>query len=100
MALLPVAEALERILEGAVAGSDEQVDLLGASGRVLAQPVAANFSQPPFDASAMDGYAVRGSDVEELPARLTVIGEAAAGHPFSGQVANGQAVRIFTGAPV
>jgi len=100
MALLPVADALRRILEGAEAGSAEEVDLIAASGRVLAEPIAAKFSQPPFDASAMDGYAVRGADVAELPAKLKVIGEAAAGHPFSGSIASGEAVRIFTGAPV
>lgn len=100
MALLPVSEALSRILDGAVPSGPEVVDLIAASGRVLAQPVVAKFSQPPFDASAMDGYAVRSPDVESLPARLQVIGEAAAGHPFTGGVASGQAVRIFTGAPV
>src|SRR5262249_28259444 len=50
--------------------------------------------------SAMDGYAVRAADVGTLPAALTVVGTAAAGHPFSGRVGIGEAVRIFTGAPV
>lgn len=100
MALLPVSEALARILDGAAPAGAEDVDLIAASGRVLAEPVVAKFSQPPFDASAMDGYAVRGADVATLPASLTVIGEAAAGHPFEGDVASGQSVRIFTGAPV
>lgn len=100
MALLSVPDALARILDGAEPSASEDVELLSAHGRVLAKPLAAKFSQPPFDASAMDGYAVRGADVCSLPASLTVIGEAAAGHPFEGEVAAGQAVRIFTGGAV
>ncbi|SDP25348.1 molybdopterin molybdotransferase [Filomicrobium insigne] len=100
MAPLSVPEALARILDGVRATEMEEVDLFGGRGRILASTLTAQFSQPPFDASAMDGYAVRDADVATLPARLTVIGEAAAGHPFAGTVAEGQAVRIFTGAPV
>jgi len=97
---LSVDEALERILAGADPLPPESVAIAGARGRVLAQPLAAKLTQPPFDASAMDGYAVRAADVARLPTTLDVIGEAAAGHPFGGRVAAGQAVRIFTGAPV
>lgn len=100
MAMLPVATALERILADAEPLAAETVDLLDAAGRVLASDVAARLTQPPFDTSAMDGYAVRGADVAELPALLTVIGEAAAGHGFPGCVGRGEAVRIFTGAPL
>ena len=74
MALLPVSEALARLLDGA--------------------------GQPPFDASAMDGYAVRASDRAALPARLRVVGTAAAGKRFKGEAGVGDAVRIFTGAPM
>jgi molybdopterin molybdotransferase len=100
MALLPVADALAMILKEAGPTGSETVGLLEAAGRVLAAPLAATLTQPPFDASAMDGYAVRAVDAATVPARLQVIGEAAAGHGFSGSIGAGQAVRIFTGAPV
>lgn len=77
----------------------ETVPLARAAGRVLAETVIAQRDQPPFAASAMDGYAVAGTDVA-AGARFTVIGEAAAGHRFAGAVARGQATRIFTGAPM
>lgn len=100
MALIPVAEALERLLDGAEPLAGENVPLFEAMDRVLAEPVVALRTQPPFDASAMDGYAVRAADLAALPARLSVIGTAPAGRSFAGSVATGQAVRIFTGAPV
>jgi molybdopterin molybdotransferase len=100
MALLSVAEALARVTDGVDPLEAERVPLTDALGRVLAEDLAAGLTQPPFDASAMDGYAVRAVDVAALPARLTVIGEAAAGCGFSGNVGAGEAVRIFTGAPV
>ncbi len=100
MALLPVDEALRRILDGASALGAERVDLLAAADRVLAEDVTANLTQPPFDASAMDGYAVRAADVASVPTALEVIGESNAGGPFAGEVGPGQAVRIFTGASV
>jgi molybdopterin molybdotransferase len=100
MALLSVAEALARVTQGLEPLKSETVPLDQAAGRVLAGDLAARLTQPPFDASAMDGYAVRGADVAELPARLRLAGEAAAGHAFGGEVGAGEAVRIFTGAPV
>ncbi|TPI50184.1 molybdopterin molybdotransferase MoeA [Mesorhizobium sp. B2-9-1] len=100
MALLPVTEALERLLDGVTALPGERVPLADAAGRVLAEPVVALRTQPPFDASAMDGYAARFSDVASAPALLEVIGMAPAGRGFSGTVGEGQAVRIFTGAPL
>jgi molybdopterin molybdotransferase len=100
MALLPVSDALERLLDGAEPTGTETVGLSEASGRVLAAPLHALRTQPPFDASAMDGYAVRVDDIAALPARLKVIGEAPAGKQFTGPVAQGETVRIFTGAPV
>jgi molybdopterin molybdotransferase len=100
MALLPVDKALERLLEGVEPLPSESVALADAFDRVLAKPVVALRTQPPFDASAMDGYAVRGADVAAVPARLTVIGQAPAGYSFAGKVGMGQAVRIFTGAPL
>ncbi|MEI9403128.1 gephyrin-like molybdotransferase Glp [Mesorhizobium argentiipisi] len=100
MALVPVAEALERLLDDATPLPGESVPLANAAGRVLAQPVVALRTQPPFNASAMDGYAVRSADVAAAPAQLEVIGMAPAGRGFSGTVREGQAVRIFTGAPL
>ncbi|MBZ9919471.1 MULTISPECIES: gephyrin-like molybdotransferase Glp [unclassified Mesorhizobium] len=100
MALLPVAAALERLLEGAAPLASESVSLLEAVDRVLAEPVVALRTQPPFNASAMDGYAVRAVDVASVPSRLSVMGVAAAGRGFDGAVGKAQAVRIFTGAPL
>jgi molybdopterin molybdotransferase len=71
-----------------------------ARGRILALPLAALLTQPPFDAAVMDGWAVRAADLATLPATLAVVGESAAGHPFAGRVGAGEAVRISTGAPV
>ena len=100
MALLPVAEALERLLDGAQPTGSESIPLIDAAGRVLAEPVTALRTQPPFNASAMDGYAVRAADVASVPAQLAVIGEAPAGRGFEGAVGKSLAVRIFTGAPL
>jgi molybdopterin molybdotransferase len=100
MALLSVEDAQARVLEGVEPTAPEAVAVARALGRILAGPLPALLTQPPFAASAMDGYAVRAGDVAALPATLTVIGEAAAGHPFPGRVGPGEAVRIFTGAPV
>lgn len=97
MALLPVADALKRILESATTLDAENVDLLHARGRTLAAPVISKLDNPPFDASAMDGYAVRAEDIASVPAPLSVIGEAGAGRPFTGTLKQSEAVRIFTG---
>ena len=98
--MIPVAEALEKILTGVMPLGPEQVGLRFASGRTLAQSLSASLTHPPFDASSMDGYAVRAGDVGKGPTTLAVIGESAAGRPFGGTVGPGQTVRIFTGAVV
>ena len=95
--LLPYAAALDRLLAGAVPLESEMVLLENCAGRVLAQPVAARLAQPPFDAAAMDGYALRWADLHR-PWR--VVGQSAAGHGWAGNLQAGQAVRIFTGAPL
>jgi molybdopterin molybdotransferase len=100
MAPLSVAEALAHVTKGLAPLETERVDLKEASGRVLAEDVAALMTQPPFDASAMDGYAVRAADVAALPVTLKLIGESAAGAGYRGKVRSGEAVRIFTGAPM
>ncbi len=97
--MISVEDALARLLNLVTPLEAETVPLRAASGRVLAQTVTARRDQPPFAASAMDGYAVRSEDVAP-GAQFTVIGEAAAGRRFGGTVAPGQAVRIFTGAPI
>lgn len=99
MALLAVEEALSRILTGLPHPESEVVSIEAAYRRVLAEDLPALLTQPPFDASAMDGYAVRSEDAT-LGARLRVIGAAQAGLSFSGDVRRGEAVRIFTGAPI
>src|SRR6476659_2085306 len=97
MALMPVAEALQRVLADARALPAETVKLNDALGRVLTENVVALRTQPPAAVSAMDGYAVRAADLATTPVTLTVTGEVAAGRPFAGQIGPGQAARIFTG---
>jgi molybdopterin molybdotransferase len=100
MSLMPVDEALAKLLVGVTPLGTELVSLEAANGRFLASPLASTRTQPPFAASAMDGYAIRHADLGLEPLTLTVIGEAPAGHRFTGRVEAGEAVRIFTGAPV
>ena len=97
MALISVAQALDHVLSHAVPLPPEQVPLDDALGRVLAADLEALRTQPPADVSAMDGYAARASDVATAPVELRVIGEVAAGRPFTSAVGTGQAARIFTG---
>ncbi|MFZ5932222.1 MAG: gephyrin-like molybdotransferase Glp [Pseudomonadota bacterium] len=98
--LISVEEALARITGALSLVGSEMVSIAQVHGRVLAQAVKSNRTQPPFAVSAMDGYAVRAGDVANVPAKLTVIGQAPAGGAFTGTVGPGQAVRIFTGGPV
>jgi molybdopterin molybdotransferase len=100
MALIPVEEARARILKNVKPLPAAGVTLEQALGRVLAKPLKAIRNQPPFDASAMDGYAVIAADVANPPATLRLIGLSAAGHGFKGRLKRGDCVRIFTGAPV
>ncbi len=98
--MLSVAEALERILAHVEPLPAETVPLAEAHARVLAEDIAAKLTQPPFPSSAMDGYAVRRQDVANPPARLKLAGTSAAGHPYRGRLAPGEAVRIFTGGAI
>lgn len=100
MALMPVAEALARVLAHATPLLPQHIGLQDAHGRVLAEDLAARRTQPPEDVSAMDGYAARAADVAQVPTTLKVIGEVAAGRPFAGSVMPGCAARIFTGGVV
>jgi len=97
--MISTAQALERLFALVAPLDTEEVGLAEAAGRVLAADVVAARAQPPFAASAMDGYALRRADLAE-GARLRVIGAAPAGRAFAGRVGPGEAVRIFTGAPV
>jgi molybdopterin molybdotransferase len=101
MSLISVEDALSRVLASVDKPVGiEHVPLAACAGRTLAEDVDARRDQPPFPASAMDGYAVRSADCAEVPATLRVIGTSAAGNRFSGTVGAMEAVRIFTGAPV
>ncbi len=95
MKLMPVEDARAAMLAEVAPLAGETIALKAAIGRVLAQDVAAVRDQPPFAASAMDGWALRSADA---PGTLTIVGESAAGHGYEGELNPGQAVRIFTGA--
>ena len=97
--MISVDEALNRLFALVSPTGVETVDLANAHGRILAAAAVAKRTQPPFPASAMDGYAVRAAEAR-VGAKLNVAGEAAAGHRFKQPLPVGQAVRIFTGAPV
>ena len=98
--MISVEEALARLLAPLSALPAEQVALADGLGRVLAEPAAARRTQPPFAVSAMDGYAVRAEDLEEIPATLKIVAEVPAGAGYAGRIEKGEAARIFTGAPM
>ena len=98
--MISVDEALKRITGAMLPMPVEQIALAEALGRVLAEDVVARRTQPPMAVSAMDGYAVRAKDVQELPVTLEVIGTSPAGHAYEGILRPNEAVRIFTGGPV
>jgi molybdopterin molybdotransferase len=101
MSLISVEDALSRVLASVEKPVGiEHVPLAACAGRTLAEDISALRDQPPFPASAMDGYAVRSADCAQVPATLRVIGTSAAGNRFSGTVGAMETVRIFTGAPV
>ena len=102
--LLPVKDALNRILSDFAALPAEQVDLFNAAGRVLAQDVASAFDLPPFDNSSMDGFALHAADrpnsPDETDVTVKVIGDIPAGVQPTLRLQPGQAARIMTGAPL
>jgi len=97
--MITVAEALDRLFALVTPLGAEDVPLTAALGRVLARPLAAARDQPPFAAAAMDGYAIRAADARP-GARLALAGESAAGRRAAVACGPGQAIRIFTGAPL
>jgi molybdopterin molybdotransferase len=99
--MISVEEALKRVLASAETPlGEETVALQAGYGRVLAHDLKALRTQPPFRNSAMDGYAIRSADAASAATTLTMVGESAAGRAFEGAVGPGEAVRIFTGAPM
>tara|TARA_R110002072_G_scaffold171065_1_gene324820 strand:+ start:4958 stop:6148 length:1191 start_codon:yes stop_codon:yes gene_type:complete len=98
--MITLDEALSRIAGALLPVSSEQVGLGDAFGRILAKPLVAERTQPPFSASAMDGYAVRSADLTGQTVRFQVTGESAAGHATSRPVGAGEAFRVSTGAPM
>jgi molybdopterin molybdotransferase len=99
-----VEQALAEILSHVRPLDAERVQVLDALGRVLAEEIVSDIDIPPFDNSAMDGYAVRAADIAgaspESPVRLAVTGSVAAGYVSQGRVQPGAAIRIMTGAPL
>ena len=98
--MIPVSEAIRIVVGRTEPLAAERVALGAALGRVLAEDAFADTDLPPFDRAQMDGYAVRSADLRETPARLRVVGEAAAGSGWRGTLQTGEAVRIMTGAPL
>jgi molybdopterin molybdotransferase len=99
--MISVAEALARVLASAPKPvGHESVTIEAALGRTLGSDLSALRTQPPFANSAMDGYALRAADIADVPTRLRIIGESAAGRAYPGTVGANEAVRIFTGAPM
>src|SRR6516165_788028 len=100
--MLELEEALKQILAAIPAPVSELVPLSQAQGRVLQENVVSQVDLPPFDNSAMDGYAVRAADVAkataDAPTKLSLAGRAAAGEVFQGEISDGQCVRLFTGS--
>ena len=98
--MISVEEALSRLLAPLEKLPLEQISIVDAIGRVLAEDVAARRTQPPFAVSAMDGYAVHAEDLAAVPVELRIVAEVPAGAGFGGHVGSGEAARIFTGAPM
>jgi molybdenum cofactor synthesis domain len=102
--MLEYEEALARVLAAVPAPKVERITFADADGRILAQDIASPIDLPPFDNSAMDGYAVRACDVasakSECPVSLRLMGRVAAGENFSGEVTPGNCIRLFTGSPL
>lgn len=101
---ISVNEALSIVLGDVMVLPAESVPLRDTLGRVLAEPIVARESLPPFANSSMDGFALQAADVSQAatgrPVTLRVVGEVAAGAPFEGEIGPGEAVRITTGAPM
>src|SRR5262245_47480066 len=98
--MISVDQALGIVLETVAPLEAEVVALESSLGRILRQDLHADIDLPPFDRARMDGYALKAEDAASAPVSLRLIGEVAAGSEFAGVVNRGEAVKIFTGAPV
>ncbi len=98
--LIPLEEALKTIIESVKPLGTKKVFLHESLGYILAEDIISDTDKPLFDNSAMDGFAVRYEDIRNVPAKLKVVGEYAAGTEESIEVQPGTAVKIFTGAPI
>lgn len=98
--MISVSEARAKILKDIHPVGTEVIALSAAAGRVMAENAHSRRTQPPADMSAMDGFAVRAADLTSIPVDLRIIGEVPAGGAYDGEVKAGEAVRIFTGAPL
>ena len=98
--MLTLEEALQRVLAAVPPPGVERMSLNDSTGRVLVEKLLSPIHLPPFDNSAMDGYAVRAEDIPAAPTTVTLVGEAAAGGSYDHALKPGEAVRIFTGGPL
>ena len=97
--MISVEDALKKIFRILPKNGNEKISLLNACGRVLAKDVLAKNDQPPFSTSAMDGYVIS-DPAPRVGSSYNLVGEVSAGSTFSGVLGNGEAIRIFTGAPI
>ena len=98
--MISVSEAIQVVRDQTPTLPIESVSIDRVPGRILAEDIVADSDLPPFDRSQMDGYALRSEDIKEVPVRLKIAGESAAGKGWHQELLEGQAVRIMTGAPV
>ena len=98
--VIPLRDAQQRVLSAVATLPEREIACLHAAGLVLARDVVATENNPPFANTAVDGFAVRASDVANVPAELRVIGTLAAGDGTLWNVGVGEALRIMTGAPM
>lgn len=98
--MIPISEAIDIITRETTPLGHEPVELSNLAGRVLAEDIIADTDLPPFDRSQMDGYAVIAADTKNVPVKLKIVGESAAGRGWHHELKKGEAVRIMTGAPV
>ena len=98
--MIPVSEAIQRITKLLSPTGKEIIPLSDACGRVLAEDISARISQPPFDVSSMDGYAVRHEDLKTIPHTLRLIGSVPAGSNFDGELNQNETVQVFTGSKI
>nr|MDQ3303128.1 molybdopterin molybdenumtransferase MoeA [Actinomycetota bacterium] len=98
--LIDHAQAIKLVLENTPRLPVAQVPLMDARGLALAEDIAARFDSPPFDNSAVDGYAVRSADAAEAGRTFEVVDEAPAGRPARRGVGEGEAIKIFTGGVI